>query len=81
MSDLISNVYNSAHMNHVLILHKAKDRDSLHDVCSNANPLHYYTLRVPHKAEKMALSVVYFQITNHWGRPHYIWDEYRYSVL
>ena len=29
----------------------------------------------------MALSVVYFQITHHWGRPHYVWAEYLYSVL
>ena len=29
----------------------------------------------------MALSVVYFKITHHWGRPHYVWDEYLYSVL
>ena len=28
----------------------------------------------------MALSVVYFLITHHWGRPHYVWDEYLYSV-
>ena len=29
----------------------------------------------------MALSVVYFQFTHHLGRPHYMWDEYLYSVL
>ena len=29
----------------------------------------------------MAFSVVYFQFTHHWGRPHYVWDEYLYSVL
>ena len=45
-------------------------------VCSNANPLHYYVLRVPRKA----LSVVYFWITHRLGRPHYVWDEYLYSV-
>ena len=28
----------------------------------------------------MALSVVYFRITNRLGRPHYVWDEYLYSV-
>ena len=28
----------------------------------------------------MALSVVYFLITHHLGRPHYMWDEYLYSV-
>ena len=28
----------------------------------------------------MALSVVYFQITHHLGRPQYMWDEY-HSVL
>ena len=28
----------------------------------------------------MALSVVYFQITHRLGRPHYVWDEYLYSV-
>ena len=29
----------------------------------------------------MALSVVYFQFTHRLGRPHYVWDEYLYSVL
>ena len=29
----------------------------------------------------MALSVVYFQSTHRVGRPHYVWDEYLYSVL
>ena len=29
----------------------------------------------------MALSVVYFPITHRLGRPHYVWDEYLYSVL
>ena len=29
----------------------------------------------------MALSVVYFQFTHLLGRPHYVWDEYLYSVL
>ena len=29
----------------------------------------------------MALSVDYFQFTHHWGRLHYMWDEYLYSVL
>ena len=29
----------------------------------------------------MALSVVYFRITHRLGRPHYVWDEYLYSVL
>ena len=29
----------------------------------------------------MALSVVYFRIMHHLGRPHYMWDEYLYSVL
>ena len=28
-----------------------------------------------------ALSVVYFRITHHQGRPHYVWDEYLFSVL
>ena len=28
----------------------------------------------------MALSVVYFQFTHRLGRPHYVWDEYLYSV-
>ena len=28
----------------------------------------------------MALSVVYFRITYRLGRPHYVWDEYLYSV-
>ena len=31
--------------------------------------------------EEMALSVVYFRITHRLGRPHYVWDEYLYSVL
>ena len=51
-------------------------------VCSNANPRHYYVLRVPRKADRwMALSVVYFQFTHRLGRPHCVWDEYLYSVL
>ena len=29
----------------------------------------------------MALSVVYFQFTHRLGGPHYVWDEYLYSVL
>ena len=29
----------------------------------------------------MSLSVVYFPITHRLGRPHYMWDEYLYSVL
>ena len=29
----------------------------------------------------MACSVVYFRITHHLVRPHYVWDEYLYSVL
>ena len=29
----------------------------------------------------MALSVVYFWITHRLGRPHYVWNEYLYSVL
>ena len=29
----------------------------------------------------MALSMVYFQFTHRLGRPHYVWDEYLYSVL
>ena len=28
----------------------------------------------------MALSVVYFRITHCLGIPHYMWDEYLYSV-
>ena len=28
----------------------------------------------------MALSVVYFRFTHCLGRPHYVWDEYLYSV-
>ena len=28
----------------------------------------------------MALSVVYFRATHRLGRPHYVWDEYLYSV-
>ena len=28
----------------------------------------------------MALSVVYFLITHRLGRPHYVWEEYLYSV-
>ena len=33
------------------------------------------------QGRKMALSVVYFQFTHRLGRPHYVWDEYLYSVL
>ena len=29
---------------------------------------------------EMALNVVYFRITHSLGRPHYVWDEYLYSV-
>ena len=29
----------------------------------------------------MALNVVYFQFMHRLGRPHYMWDEYLYSVL
>ena len=29
----------------------------------------------------MALSVIYFLITHRLGRPHYMWDEYLYSIL
>ena len=29
----------------------------------------------------MALSVVYFRIPHRLGRPHYVWDEYLYSLL
>ena len=29
----------------------------------------------------MPLSVVYFQFMHRLGRPHYMWDEYLYSVL
>ena len=29
----------------------------------------------------MALCMVYFQFTHCLGRPHYVWDEYLYSVL
>ena len=29
----------------------------------------------------MALNAVYFRITHRLGRPHYVWDEYLYSVL
>ena len=28
----------------------------------------------------MVLSVLYFLITHRLGRPHYVWDEYLYSV-
>ena len=33
------------------------------------------------RARRMALSVVYFKSTHRLGRPHYVWDEYLYSVL
>ena len=29
----------------------------------------------------MALSVVYFRFPHRLGRPHYVWDEFLYSVL
>ena len=29
----------------------------------------------------MMLSVIYFQIMHRLSRPHYMWDEYLYSVL
>ena len=28
----------------------------------------------------MVLSMVHFRITHRLGRPHYVWDEYLYSV-
>ena len=28
----------------------------------------------------MALNVVYFRIRHRLGRPHYVWDEYLYSI-
>ena len=28
----------------------------------------------------MALGVVYFRNTHRLGKPHYVWDEYMYSV-
>ena len=28
----------------------------------------------------MALGVVYFRFTHRLGRPHYVWDEYMYSI-
>ena len=46
-------------------------------VCSNANPLHYYVLRVPHKADRWRRVWSTFQFTH----PHYVWDEYLYSAL
>ena len=46
----------------------------LYYVCSNANPLHYYVLRVPRKVDRWR------QITHRLGRPHYVWDENLYSV-
>ena len=49
-------------------------------VFSNANPVHYYALWVPRKADRWRLSVVYFRITHRLSRPHYMWDEYLYSV-
>ena len=33
------------------------------------------------QGRQMALGVVYFRITHRLGRPHYVWDEYLYSVL
>ena len=33
-----------------------------------------------HARWKMALNVVYFRIRHRLGRPHYVWDEYLYSV-
>ena len=30
---------------------------------------------------QMTLNVIYFQFTHRLGRPHYVWDEYLYSVL
>ena len=48
-------------------------------LCFNAKPLH---LRASGSTQggRMALSVVYFRITHRLGRPHYVWDEYLYSV-
>ena len=29
----------------------------------------------------MALNVIHFQFMHRFGRPHYMWDEYLYSIL
>ena len=50
-------------------------------VCSNANSLHYYVLRVPRKADTWRWAWSIFRITNHLGGLHYVWEEYLYSVV
>ena len=49
-------------------------------VCCNANPLHYYALRVLHKADN-GVKCGLFSNHHHLSRLHYVWDEYLYSVL
>ena len=45
---------------------------------SNANPLHYYVFRVPRKVDRWRYVWSIFE--SRLGRPHYVWDEYLYSV-
>ena len=50
-------------------------------VCSNANPLHYYALRAPRKADKWGWVWSTFESPTTWAVPRYVWDEYLCSVL
>ena len=50
-------------------------------VCSNANYCAIARFGFHVRCDYMALSVVYFLINHHLGKPHYVWDEYLYSVL
>ena len=49
-------------------------------VCSNVNPLHYYELWVPRKVDKWLWVWSIYRITHRLGKPHYVWDEYMYSI-
>ena len=45
-------------------------------------PTHWTIMRFGFHARQInGIKCVYFQITHHLGRPHYVWDEYLYSVL
>ena len=53
----------------------------LYIVCSKCQPTALLRTSASAQGGQMALSVVYFRITHRLGRPHYVWDEYLYSVL
>ena len=50
-------------------------------VCSNANPLLYYALRVPRKANRWRYVWSIFESRTTWADHSYVWEEYLYSVV